>query len=69
MKQITITYDETKLDIPNIAIAASGFTDAEVLAILIESENKVREAIFEQLKKKSSPILSPHLMRPPINGA
>jgi hypothetical protein len=63
MKQIVITYDDSKPE-HNLSVSNSGFTDAEVLVILAESQNYVKDTIIAALKKKASPILSPHMMQP-----
>lgn len=68
MKQIVITYDDSTAD-HKLNIASAGFTEAEVLVILMETQNNVKDAIVNSMKKKSSPILSPHMMHPPRNGA
>lgn len=65
MKQIVINYDEAN---KNISVSSVGLTEGEALAILIESHITLKDAIIGNLKKKSSPILSPHLISPP-NGA
>jgi hypothetical protein len=61
MKSITITYDETN---SSLNLNTAGFTDAETLVILREAEGKVRDKVIEDLKKKNTGILLPHLMRP-----
>lgn len=60
MKTITITYDETN---SNLNLASVGFSEAETLVILREVEGKVRDKVIEDLKKKNTVIMSPHLMR------
>lgn len=65
MKTITITYDDSK-PVPTLNVSAQGFTNAEILVILDESKQKVKDAVIDELKKKSTGIITPHLMRPPI---
>jgi len=65
MKSISITYDETTA---NLNLSSQGLTEAEVLVFLMEAQQKVKDCVVEALKKKSSGIITPHLMRP-INKA
>lgn len=65
MKTITIIYDDSKIE-PTLGVQSQGFTDAEAIIILEEARNKVKDAIVDGLKKKSTGIITPHLMHPSI---
>jgi hypothetical protein len=56
MKRIIIEYDEQSC---NLNVRGEGFTDAEMIVVMKESQGKLEQSVIDNLKKKKISLASP----------